>query len=276
MSVKFYQRNITVNGKTFPSKFYLGDPDDFCIEPTFIANSTDAGNDAKTWGDQGVYGTNASFFGLDANKKGYMSALHIYDNKNMVDKNGFNLYGNTNLETSSDNASAFDFLYYTGSSVGVKSKTGSWYNTQAGNQGISTMQWGIGGFNMLLSNTTINSETSFNNALVANYPQIKAAYKDPVSRTAIGYRGGTDKKIVLAACFGSNFGYSNGPTMYEIRLIMNYLGCSIALCLDGSNCTKISYKENGSNKGIDNGGRQTWCRIRLKTAAAATTDWTGV
>jgi hypothetical protein len=270
MSVKFYQRSITVNGKTFPSKFFVGDPSDFVVEPTKIANSTDSGSNATTWGSQGVYGTNASFFDL----AGFMTALHVYNNSNMVDKNGNNLEGYNNRETAGDDDSALDFLYYTGSSVGLKTKTPSW--TPTSNLGITNMVWGIGGFNLLLSNTSINSESTFTTALKNYYPSIKVNHDGTTSRTSIGYRGATDSKIVLAACFGPNFSYINGPTFYDLRAIMNGLGCTIALSLDGSSCTKVSYKQGGVNQGIDNSSRQTWCRMRLKVSAADSTDWTGV
>ena len=275
MAVKFYQRNVTVNGKTFTTKFFIGDPGDFVVEPTCIANSTDTGSNALTWGSQGVYGTNASFFGTDGTPSGTeMTALHIYNSKNMVDKNGNKLGGYYNYETQGDSASAMDYIYYMSSnnSVGVIVKSGLWEP----NATIPSMQWGVGGFNMMLSDTSLSSQSIFDTALKKYYPKIKVAYNTSVSRTAIGYRGSSDKKIVLAAFFGLDGTATNGPTMYEVRLLMNYLGCSLALCLDGSNLTKISYKQNGVNKGIDNGSRQSWCRIRLTVAAASTTDWTGV
>lgn len=263
---EFHQRKVTLStGKILNVKFYIASFRDFCIEPV----GEDEGNSAN-WAANGAFGTNASFFAEQADETYYMSVLHIFRNENMG-----KLLGNFNTEVLNDPSTALDFIYYdkVRNKYGLKRKTAEWYPNN--NHGIPNMEWGIGGFNLLLEQT-FSSYKNFKDGLDAYYPNLnydKAHWT--TSRTAIGYR--KDGSVILAAIFGSDMSkpMEDGPNMYEVHLLMKYFGCTKALCLDGSNCTKISYKENGKLKAIKNGSRNTWCRIRLLVSSAENCDWTG-
>lgn len=202
-----------------------------------------------------------------------MSALHIFRNKNMHDYSNTVDGGNNNTEIGGDNSTAMDFMYYDkySNKVDVMAKTLSW--TTSNNRGITNMEWGIGGFNMLIDKTFSN-ETSFVNGFKSYYTNLYyQKVSDHTSRTAIGIRN--DGTIILVAIFGPDMNNPDmrGPKMYEVHLLMKYFGCKKALCLDGSNCTKISYKTTGGTPtAIDPDSRSTHCRIRLTVAAANSCD----
>lgn len=274
MSAKFYQRTINsskisaLGSRSFKSKFFIASPSDFTIDATKRKTAT-------TWGN--VYGTNASFFMPQADNNAYMTALHIVGNKSIgaaTNNPEYVLGGDRNTQQINDNSTAMDFIYYTGSKVGIK-KAASW--STSNNQGISTIKWAVGGFNLLLDSYTISKKT-FNENLEDHYPNISSSSMKrdiETSRTLIGYRKNSDE-IVLAVIMNNGSGkyYNDGPTMHECHLIMKYLGCTIALCLDGSNATQIRYKDsNGKNWAVDD-GRCPWSRIRLTDSAAEKCNWT--
>ena len=80
---------------------------------------------------------------------------------------------------------------------------------------------------------------------------------------------------MLLAGLGIGSVLSNGPTMYEIRLIMQSLGCTSGLCLDGSDMTRITYMQNDLLEGFENSGgsRNAMSRIRLTDKAATSVIW---
>lgn len=275
MSAKFYQRLIDKNkvpalgNRAFKSKFFIAAPGDFTIQAT----------EKVAMSKWSCYGTNASFFMNQASGVGYMTALHIVNSETIAEATNNPKYvegGGSNLSVWGNNNTAMDFLYYTGSSVGIKEKTAAWSKTN--NAGISTIQWAVGGYNLLVSSST-NDEATWKSDFLSYYSNIGGAnipYTPKAARTLIGYRKNTND-VALVTVFGnvdSDLPKSAGPTYFESFLIMRYLGCSMALALDGSTCTKIRYKENGANKCIDS-GRETWCRICLTDNAARNCDWTG-
>lgn len=269
MSAKFYQRQVSVStGNKFNTKFYIVNPSDLCIEP--------AGASAFEWAKSGAFGTNASFYTKQKNGIYYMTALHIFRNKNMGNYSSEVEGGNNNTEDISNPSTALDFLYYDkiNNKVDVMAKTPSW--TTSNNRGIPNMEWGIGGFNVL-ADKTFSNETSFINGFKSYYPNlIDGKLLVSTSRTAIGIRN--DNTIILVALFGPDMNNPDmrGPKMYEVHLLMKYFGCKKALCLDGSNCTKISYKTTGGTPtAIDPDSRATHCRIRLTVAAANSCNWSG-
>jgi hypothetical protein len=296
MAVKFYKRTITssmasVGSGSFQSRFYIGAPGDFVVEPTMISGSTDDGADALTWASQGIFGTNASLF--DQNSTRVLTALHVYQNQYMQarEQQQRDMYGNLNYEDwyldGAGNGRQFPLavLYASGTAVYLLHKAGS---------KTVSMDWGIGGLDLDLGNNYVGStatDVTFHNYLKSTYN-----YGDgtqPTPRTAIGYRYSAldGPQVVLAAIFGNPITKFSGPTVYQVRQIMRYLGCSSALCLDGSYSTKVSFKDGTplTNTGLNlrqisatestdgttsakGTTRQTWARIRLTATAAGMTN----
>lgn len=271
MSAKFYQRTITPTlipslTKNFVAKFYLADPGDFVLEATRKV-------DIPSWGK---YGTNASFFMLQSGTAAYMTALHITNNQSVGDATGDPSLVQGGGNNYAVGTSSMDYMFKT-IGIGVSPRTSSWTN-------IPNMEWGIGGYNLLLNDASIINSATFKTALSTYYNNIginNIPYYQQVPRTVIGYRGGSDQKVILVTLFGDNGSggatFSDGPNYYEVSRIMKYFGCSVALALDGSTCTKISYKNSsGQYSYVQSGSRETWCRFRLTDSAAASCDWTGV
>lgn len=269
MSAKFYQKQVTLtNGNVFNTKFYIADPMDFCVGPAPTDTSI-------SWANAGAFGTNASFFMQQSSGKGFMTALHIFRNKNMAEYSGNAEGGNQNCAEVGNDQTAMDIIYCNGTTkkAGLLEKTAEW--TPSNNHGVSNMEWGIGGINVLPTNTYVN-ESTFLTAVKQYYNNKLNSliqFDTKTSRTAIGIR--SDGSIILVAVFGPNINVplNNGPTMYDIHLLMKYFGCTKALCLDGSSCTRISYKENGTLKGKDAGQRTVYCRIRLLVNVANECTW---
>lgn len=269
MIPEFHQRKVTLtNGNTFNTKFYIANPMDFCVEPA----ATDT---SESWANAGAFGTNASFFTRQANGKAYMNALHIFRNKNMEEYSGNAEGGNENCADVGNSKTAMDIFCCDGSTKTIKllEKTAEW--TTSNNHGIKNMEWGIGGINMLPTKTYSN-ESAFVTDLKDYYDgnlNTLIQFNTKTSRTAIGVR--SDGSVILVAVFGPDINKptSNGPSMYDIHLLMKYFGCIKALCLDGSTCTRISYKENGELTGKDAGTRTVYCRIRLLVSAADKCKW---
>jgi len=280
--VKFNQKVINADNEDFNVKYFVGEADCFVIEPVYYDTPY---SDFKNWRDKDgnvLYGTNASFFSYNnRTDSGSMSALHIYENENMDYYGNYNsdkcvlLEGNSNLIEYGMPDTALDIMYYTGEGVLLRSKTPYWYKNAEQNFHIENMVWGIGGYDLMLDKSFSDGE-SYINTVINSYPVTEKIHNAMISmktsRTAIGLD--KDNKIVLAAVFGGdlNSPAANGPTMYQIHLIMKELNCEFGLCLDGSNCTRVSYKENGVNKTID-ADRKTFCRIRLTDEAAKNVIW---
>lgn len=277
MAAKFYQRTLTSSlipnlTRSYKAKFFIASPGDFTIDATKRKS-------ASTWGD--VYGTNASFFmdqNYNAGYAAYMTALHVVNNKSIEEATNNKSYiegGSSNTQAFNNTATAIDFLYYTGSTVGIKGKTASW--SSSNNRGIPTIKWAVGGYN-LLADTYIKDKATFDKKLEEYYTKITPGNMKrdvETSRTLIGYRGNNQDVILVTVTNNSSGNYwLNGPKLHDCHLIMRYFGCTMALCLDGSNATQIRYKENGANKSID-AQRCPWARIRLTTTAANNCDWTG-
>ncbi len=268
MSAKFYQRTIKIaTGEQITAKFYIASPMDFCIEPTTDSNATN-------WAKSGAFGTNASFFTVQANKKGYMTALHIFRNKDMSQYPGNTEGGSNNYENLNDTKTAMDVLCCNGTTkkVSLLSKISSW--SPSNHHGVNNMEWGVGGFNVLPYNSYAN-ESAFLKAFKEYYPNLYNGRTEVhTPRTAMGVR--SDGSVILAALFGnSTSDLNSGPNIYGVHLLMKYFGCTQAICLDGSNCTKISYKSNGSATSAGASTRLTFCRIRLLVDVANSCDWTG-
>lgn len=269
MIPEFHQRKVTLtNGNTFNTKFYIANPMDFCIEPS-------GSNKASEWATDGAFGTNASFYTLQASGKGYMNALHIFRNKNMSEYPGNVEGGNENCAEIGNDKTAMDILCCNGTTKKIEllQKKHEWTTTN--NHGVKNMEWGIGGINMFPTKTYQDKDDFFKSVKEYYSGNLNnlIQFTTKTSRTAIGVRN--DGSVILVAVFGPNIDspVDNGPTMYDIHLLMKYFGCVNALCLDGSTCTKISYKENGKLNWINNGARETYCRIRLLVSAADKCKW---
>ena len=153
MSAKFYQKQVTLtNGNVFNTKFYIADPMDFCVEPAPTDTSI-------SWANAGAFGTNASFFMQQSSGKGFMTALHIFRNKNMAEYSGNAEGGNQNCAEVGNDQTAMDIIYCNGTTkkAGLLEKTAEW--TPSNNHGVSNMEWGIGGINVLPTNTYVNEST---------------------------------------------------------------------------------------------------------------------
>jgi len=248
--------------------YYECNPEDIIIEPTSI----DGLISAQNWANNNIFGTNASFYSMTPPI--YMSVLHVYNDEDM------SFYsGNSNLQGYTNNF--FAAIYYTGAALGYKDKMGEWGKYPSPyNQGIAHMQWGIGGVK-LMTDTKFNEGSDFNNEIKKD-PDLKERDGDPgklsiaTSRTAIGYRDG---RVFLVAVFGESNKLSGGPDMFDMHKIMgSIVGTSQnspSICLDGSDKTKISFKdENDSPTCVDNNtGMNNYCRIRLTNSAASNVKW---
>ena len=268
MAAKFYRRTVTLsNKKKLNTYFYIADPMDFCVEPM-------KSSDTKVWAEKdGAYGTNSSFFMVQKNGKAFMSALHIYKNKNMAAYTGNAEGGNDNCATIGDKNTAMDIIYCNGTTkkAGLLSKKPAW--TTKNNLGVSNMEWGIGGFN-LFPTTTFKDASAFSTGFKKYYPNISYNLANSTSRTAIGIRG--NGSVILVAAFNTSNTDSNGPNVFEMHLLMKYFGCKSAILLDGSTCTKVSYKKTDGTPGYLTNTRPIYGRIRLVANAAKNCDWTGV
>lgn len=271
MAAKFYRRTVTLsNKKKLNTYFYIADPMDFCVEPMKSSNT-------KEWAEGGVFGTNSSFFMIQKNGKAFMSALHIYKNKNMAENTeaytGNVEGGNDNCATIGDKNTAMDIIYCNGTTkkAGLLSKKPAW--TTKNNLGVSNMEWGIGGFN-LFPTTTLKNASAYATQFKNYYPKISFDLTTCTSRTAIGIRG--NGSVILVAAFDSSNSTGNGPNVFEMHLLMKYFGCTNAILLDGSTCTKVSYKKTDGTPGYLTNTRPIYGRIRLVANAAKKCDWTGV
>jgi hypothetical protein len=140
---------------------------------------------------------------------------------------------------------------------------------------LSDIQWGIGGFDLLLSNTAQDA-TGYNAAFNSNY----LGYGIPANtfkrpRTAIGMKA--NGNIILAAIFylpltsnngrqTSDDGTNHGVTLFQTKNIMkNVCLCTNALMIDGGGSTQVSYKHptlNDFRSVVVTSGRDPHCRIR--------------
>ncbi|MDR1537072.1 MAG: phosphodiester glycosidase family protein [Clostridiales bacterium] len=123
-----------------------------------------------------------------------------------------------------------DALYYVaGAGCEVVRKKGIRSNLPA------VVQWAIGGVDVFQTQSIVNGYN-------VGGPDASDA------RTGIGVRSNGD--VVLIAAYGvtgagATGSKINGPTVYQMRAILEYCGCVKGLCLDGSYSTMVSYK-NGS------------------------------
>jgi exopolysaccharide biosynthesis protein len=228
----FHAMTRTVNGKAYRLYAYVAAPSQIVIEPTFSKYSSASNyNDATIrnpyqWGGRTVYGTNASFYYPGART---VTAYHLYDSAGMVQKGDISIGGATNYNDDINKTGELDVMYYvSGSAAKVDYKKG----TRA--QIPATVKWAIGGVNVFQSQATVN-------AYNAGSPYGEDA------RTGIGKR--SNGEIVFLAAYDSNGAKTKGPTMYEMRGILEFCGCIDGLCLDGSYSTIVSFKNNGANTG---------------------------
>jgi hypothetical protein len=121
---------------------------------------------------------------------------------------------------------------------------------------LSDVTWGIGGFDLLLEDSSINI-TNFKTKMEAacntsNMFDSHYSFYSSVGRTALGYNG---TYVYVCAIFGDTlnslnkkfYDYHLGANFWETREVLKQIGCTKGLMLDGGGSTQISYNYNNSN-----------------------------
>jgi len=228
---------------------------------------------ANSWKAEsgGKHAVNASFFG------NIMTAFHI-NNGVSVRNDGLLNYDDYDRKARPLAAMAYLKKVVNGSNFLFLDKQGKLPFTVIADVAQKDIQWAIGGYDLLLSNT--QAESGYNSAFNANYPSYAhQANTSKRPRTAIGIK--SNGNIVLAAIFEnsitptSNDGSqpvddgTKGATIFQIkRLMKDFLLCNRALMIDGGGSTQVSYKPAGISAFrsiiVTTSGRVPLCRIVAK------------
>jgi len=262
-------------------KYFVADPKYICIEPSYDETP-------DTWADKGIFGTNASFFALydksgfdsqteksdlenyfeNINPVGRMTVLHINNNKDM----GPVLRGDIN-KIKENMESLVDVMYFNGKNVKIRKKV-------LRHSDISDdIKWGIGGHDLHVGDKSINNIKTLKEMYQKYYINSEGEpYHDIINiddtfllqhpeRTVIGYNSKINKIYLVV-----DLKVGNRGNMYDMKKLMEEMGCTSALCLDGGSCTRISFPF-GKKYECREPNRHCWCRIRIVPEANDKIDW---
>ena len=256
-------------------RYYCGKINQFKIE----RNSSSA----KTWSDNKIYGTNASFFG---GKKDF-SAVHVYDGVS------FQLpYKDEDRENDEDEKifrngdeprrNAFGLLLFEKDGtphIFTNQFSPPCLNGSEEHMKVADMQFAIGGIDLFGDRSL--SSICFNKCFKKAYDGYGGAFASTTKRhrTVIGYDSQTDR-IVLAILYRDRRGdfdagnpkkFSGDKehlydqvSFFQAHLVMKYLHCDMILNIDGGSSTQMSFRESGIEDYLINGRSNVHACVRVK------------
>lgn len=256
-------------------RYYCGKINQFKIE----RNSSSA----KTWSDNKIYGTNASFFG---GKKDF-SAVHVYDGVS------FQLpYKDEDRENDEDEKifrngdeprrNAFGLLLFEKDGtphIFTNQFSPPCLNGSEEHMKVADMQFAIGGID-LFGDQSLEID-DFQDCFKDAYDGYGGAFASTSKRhrTVIGYDSQTDR-IVLAILYRDRRGdfdagnpkkFSGDKehiydqvSFFQAHLVMKYLHCDMILNIDGGRSTQMSFRESGSEDHLINVNDNVLACVRVK------------
>ena len=256
-------------------RYYCGKINQFKIE----RNSSSA----KTWSENEIYGTNASFFGGD--KK--FSAVHVYDGVSFQRP-----YKDKDRENDEDEKifrngdeprlNAFGLLLFEKDGtphIFTNQFSPPCLNGSEEHMKVADMQFAIGGIDLFGDRSL--SSICFNKCFKKAYDGYGGAFASTSKRhrTVIGYDSQTDR-IVLAILYRDRRGdfdagnpkkFSGDKehlydqvSFFHAHLVMKYLHCDMILNIDGGSSTQMSFRESGIEDHLINVNDNVLACVRVK------------
>ena len=255
-------------------RYYCGKINQFKIE----RNSSSA----KTWSENEIYGTNASFFGSER-----FSAVHVYDGVSFqppYEEKGRENDEDEKIFRNGDEprVNAFGLLLFEKDGtphIFTNQFSPPCLNGSEEHMKVADMQFAIGGID-LFGDQSLEID-DFQDCFKNAYDGYKGAFvlSPDRHRTVIGYDSQTDR-IVLAILYRDRRGdfdagnpkkfsgdkehINDQVSFFHAHLVMKYLHCDMILNIDGGSSTQMSFRESGIEDYLINGRSNVHACVRVK------------
>ena len=251
-------------------RYYCGKINQFKIE----RNSSSA----KTWSENEIYGTNASFFGSER-----FSAVHVYDGVSFqppYEEKGRENDEDEKIFRNGDEprVNAFGLLLFEKDGtphIFTNQFSPPCLNGSEEHMKVADMQFAIGGIDLFGDQSL--EKKDFQDCFKDAYDGYEGAFDSTSKRlrTVIGYDSQTDR-IVLAILYRESeddLGAAKSKTLpndgdqvsfFQAHLVMKYLHCDMILNIDGGSSTQMSFRESGIEDYLINGRSNVHACVRVK------------